>query len=210
MNKPLRRLVRALVFAAAVTGGVSLAAEPAITVTSPQALPAKHDRPWVFLGGTIDMGASVDWQAGLTKTLGDLDVVFLNPRRRDWDPAWRPEAGEPHFRQQVQWELAALEAADVIVMYLAPKSQSPVSLLELGLHARSGKLIVLCPEGFWRKGNVDLTASAYGVEQVATLDRGKRVHFWICFQVAGQGGIAPLLQSFNQEEFVKIADGLSH
>ena len=64
----------------------------------------------------------------------------------------------------------ALEAADVVVMYLAPNSQSPVSLMELGLHARSGKLIVLCPEGFWRKGNVDLTAAFYGVEQVSSMD----------------------------------------
>ncbi len=169
MNKPLRRRLGPLRFVAVLMGATVLGAAPA-TVTSPAALPAKHDRPWVFMGGTIDMGASVDWQAELVKKLGDLEVVFLNPRRPDWNPAWRPEASDPNFRQQVQWELAALEAADVIVMYLAPKSQSPVSLLELGLHARSGKLIVLCPEGFWRKGNVDLTAARYGVEQVGSMD----------------------------------------
>ena len=37
-------------------------------------------------------------------------------------------------------------------------------MLELGLHARSGKVVLFCPEGFWRKGNVDLTAAAYGVD----------------------------------------------
>src|SRR3546814_8063343 len=47
---------------------------------------------------------------------------------------------------------------------------SPISLLETGLHARGGKLILLCPEGFWRKGNVDITAERYGIEQVATMD----------------------------------------
>src|SRR3546814_5771597 len=61
---------------------------------------------------------------------------------------------------------AALESADIIVMLLAPGSQSPISLLETGLHARGGKLILLCPEGFWRKGNVDITADRYGIEQV--------------------------------------------
>lgn len=66
--------------------------------------------------------------------------------------------------------MGALESADIIVMYFAPGSQSPVSLLEMGLHARGGKLILLCPEGFWRKGNVDITAERYGVEQVATMD----------------------------------------
>ncbi len=170
MKNPLRRLSDSLVFVVVWFGAVALSAAPTSTVTSADALPAKHDRPWVFLGGTIDMGASLDWQAVLLEKLSGLDATFLNPRRRDWNPAWRPEASDPNFRQQVQWELAALEAADVIVMYLAPKSQSPVSLLELGLHARTGKLIVLCPEGFWRKGNVDLTAAFYGVEQVSSME----------------------------------------
>ncbi|MNT30982.1 hypothetical protein D3C72_1668010 [compost metagenome] len=39
----------------------------------------------------------------------------------------------------------------------------------MGLHARGGKLIVLAPQGFWRKGNVDITAQAYGVKQVQSL-----------------------------------------
>ena len=54
-------------------------------------------------------------------------------------------------------------------MYLDPATKSPVSLLELGLHARSGKLIVCCPEGFWRKGNVDIVCQHHGVPQVADL-----------------------------------------
>ena len=141
-----------------------------LVVTSPQQAPAGHDRPRIFLGGSIDMGRATDWQADLTRALGDLDVVILNPRRPDWNPGWKPIAEEPEFRRQVEWELAALEAADIIVMYLAPGSQSPISLLETGLHARGGRLILLCPEGFWRKGNVDITAERYGIEQVATMD----------------------------------------
>lgn len=152
-------------------------------VTSPQPLPAAHDTPRVFLGGSIDMGSATDWQADLIKALADENVVILNPRRPDWNPAWKPEASEPEFRRQVEWELAALESADVIVMYLAPGTQSPVSLLELGLHARGGKLVVLCPDGFWRKGNVDITAQRYGLTQVATMEEllaavRQRVHGW--------------------------------
>ena len=160
---------RALVALALLTTALPVQAAPR-TVTSPQQLPADHARPRIFLGGSIDMGRAVDWQAELVKSLGDLDVVFLNPRRPDWNPAWKPVAEEPEFRRQVEWELGALESADIIVMYFAPGSQSPVSLLEMGLHARGGKLILLCPEGFWRKGNVDITAERYGVEQVATMD----------------------------------------
>lgn len=140
-----------------------------VVITSPQPLPATHDRPRVFLGGSIDMGTAPDWQKGMIEALGQDHVVILNPRRSDWNPKWHPEADEPEFRRQVEWETAALESADVIVLYFSPGSQSPISLLEMGLHARSGKLIVLCPPGYWRKGNVDITAERYHVEQVADL-----------------------------------------
>lgn len=145
-------------------------AEPTVVV-SPQPLPIDSARPSVFLGGSIDMGGAPDWQAAMTAALSDMDVVILNPRRPDWNPDWRPEADEPEFLRQVEWELAALDSADVIVIYFAPGTQSPISLLEMGLHARGGKLIVLAPDGFWRKGNVDITARAYGVHQVQTMEQ---------------------------------------
>jgi len=164
-------MIRAAVLTAALSFLMTTAALAAPTVvTSPQALPAAHDRPRVFLGGSIDMGKAVDWQAQMIAALADQDVVILNPRRPDWNPAWKPVADEPEFRRQVEWELAALESADVVVLYLTPGSQAPISLLEMGLHARTGKLIVLCPEGFWRKGNVDITAQKYGVKQVESLE----------------------------------------
>ena len=142
----------------------------ATVVVSPEPLSLDDPRPRVFLGGSIGMGTAPDWQAKLNGGLSDMDVVILNPRRPDWNPAWKPQASEPEFRRQVEWELAALEASDVIVMYFTPGTQSPISLLEMGLHARSGKLIVLAPDGFWRKGNVDITAEVYGVRQVSDLD----------------------------------------
>jgi hypothetical protein len=77
---------------------------------------------------------------------------------------------DPNFREQVEWELTALEKADLIAMYFDPATKSPVSLLELGLFARTGKMIVCCPEGFWRKANVDIVCENYGVKQVESLD----------------------------------------
>jgi len=164
-------MIRAALILAALSLCMTTNALAAPTVvTSPQTLPAAHDRPRVFLGGSIDMGKAIDWQAQVIAALADQDVLILNPRRPDWNPAWKPVAEEPEFRRQVEWELAALESADVIVLYLTPGSQSPISLLEMGLHARSGKLVVLCPEGFWRKGNVDITGEKYGVRQVESLE----------------------------------------
>lgn len=165
----VRHLTAAAAMTLALSAPVAAMAEP-VLVTSPTPLPLDHSLPRLFLGGSIDMGGAPDWQAAMTRALSDMDVVILNPRRPDWNPQWKPEASEPEFRRQVEWELAALEASDVIVMYFAPGTQSPISLLEMGLHARGGKLIVLAPDGFWRKGNVDITAEAYGVRQVQTMD----------------------------------------
>ena len=168
MNRTLAALMMT-VAALIVTPALAQTGQGPSNVVSPQPLPINDSRPRVFLGGSIDMGGAPDWQAAMTAALADMDVVILNPRRPDWNPNWRPEAHEPGFRRQVEWGLAALEFADVIVMYFPPGTQSPISLLEMGLHARGEKLIVLAPEGFWRKGNVDITAQAYGVKQVQSL-----------------------------------------
>ncbi len=87
----------------------------------------------------------------------------------DWDSSWKENIKEAKFYEQVQWELKAQEQADMIVMFFAPETKSPISLLELGLFARSGKMVVCCPDGFWKKGNVDIVCERYGVPQVENL-----------------------------------------
>jgi len=66
----------------------------------------------------------------------------------------------PQFNQQVNWELACLEKADLVIMYFGPDSKSPISLLELGLF--KDKIVCYCPEEFYRKGNVDIVGAKYG------------------------------------------------
>lgn len=118
------------------------------------------------------MGTAPDWQAEVENQLADLDMVIYNPRRDDWDSTWVQSADNPQFREQVEWELDALSLANLVVMYLAPGTMSPISLLELGIYAadKTNKLVVCCPEGFHRKGNVDIVCERYGVEQVDSLD----------------------------------------
>lgn len=99
----------------------------------------------------------------------DLDVVILNPRRDEWDNTWQQTVRDHRFRQQVEWELEAQELADVIALYFAPGTRAPIALLELGLFARSGKLVVCCPEGYWRKGNIEVVCARYQVPLVASL-----------------------------------------
>lgn len=124
----------------------------------------------VFLAGSIEMGTAEDWQTKLVEAMSDRPIKFLNPRRDSWDSSWEQKITNPKFTEQVLWELTNLDAADAIVAYIDPNTKSPITLLEIGLHARGGKLIVLCPDGFWRKGNVDIVCKNYDIKQVETFD----------------------------------------
>lgn len=128
--------------------------------------PLEISSPSIFLAGSIDNGAAIDWQTSVTAAFADTNYTVLNPRRPDWDDRWSQDASDRQFNQQVTWELDALDAADLILFYIAPGSASPISLLELGLYARSKKVIMCCPPGFYRKGNVDIVCQRYGIMQI--------------------------------------------
>jgi hypothetical protein len=129
----------------------------------PAPLDVAPDVRVVFLAGSIDMGTAPDWQRELATALADRDIVILDPRRDEWDASWRQSIDEPKFRGQVEWELDGLDRADVIAMWFAPATKAPITLLELGLHARGGKLVVGCPDGFWRKGNIEIVCARHGI-----------------------------------------------
>ncbi len=122
----------------------------------------------VFLAGSIEMGKAENWQQKLCNEL--KNITILNPRRDDWDTSWLQSINNPQFKEQVEWELEAQEKADIIAMYFDINTKSVISLLELGLFAHTGKMIVCCPDGFWRKGNVDIVCKRYGVTQVNNIE----------------------------------------
>lgn len=138
-------------------------------VKPPTPLPPDGQTPSVFLAGSIEMGSAEDWQTQVEHALSDLDVLILNPRRDAWDPSWVQSLDNPLFREQVEWELAGLERAGVVAMYFAPATRAPVTLLEFGLCARGGRLVVCCPEGYWRRGNVQVVCRRYGVPLLSSL-----------------------------------------
>ena len=115
-----------------------------------------HTIPHVFLAGSIEMGKAEDWQSVMGKFFNDHNWGVFNPRRADWDESWIQEYTNPPFSQQVNWEMDALEISDLIILNLIPETISPISLLELGLFADSKKICVVCPDGYWRKGNVEI------------------------------------------------------
>lgn len=138
-------------------------------IKSPTPIDLANGERSVFLAGSIEMGRAEAWQAEFELALADLPVAVLNPRRDEWDASWEQSINNPLFRRQVEWELEGLERASVVAMYFAPSTQTPITLLELGLLARSGKLIVCCPPGFWRRGNVEVVCNRYQVSLVAEL-----------------------------------------
>ena len=128
----------------------------------------------VFLAGSIEMGAAREWQQQAIDLFDSMipeeqknDYLILNPRRPDWDSSWKQEYEDPQFYQQVKWELKGLKEADYVLIYFDPATKSPISLLELG--AFYNKAVVVCSEGFWRKGNVDIFCEEFNVKQVPDL-----------------------------------------
>ena len=128
----------------------------------------------IFLGGAIDMGEAEDWQKEATKLIIENDpngeVCIFNPRRDDWDSSWKQSINDPQFNQQVNWELDCLEKSTSIIMCLTKDSKAPISLLELGLFAKSNKVVVVCGKDFYRKGNIDIVCEKYDIIQYPTLE----------------------------------------
>lgn len=123
----------------------------------------------IFLAGSIEQDTAERWQDRIIEAVKDTNLCILNPRRKAWDASWIQEEGNPQFKQQVLWELAGQSIADLIIMYFDPKTKAPITLLELGLFHQKN-LLVLCPEGYWRKGNVDIVCKLHNIRQATDFD----------------------------------------
>lgn len=142
-----------------------------IEVQSPESYDQYRKKFKVFMAGSIEMGAAEPWQERVVSGLKDLDIVLLNPRRTDWDSTWEQRAHNVNFSEQVNWELDALEAARWVIFYFDPNTKSPITLMELGLMARpNARVLVCCPDGFWRKGNVEIVCQRNNIEMVDSID----------------------------------------
>jgi hypothetical protein len=125
----------------------------------------------LFTAGSIEMGAAIFWQKNLAAQLKDLPITVCNPRRGKWNPNVHAKKEDPTFHDQVKWELDALASADVIVFFFDCNTSSPVTLLELGLYASSGKILVCCDQRYWRQGNVDAVCERYNIPYVQSYDK---------------------------------------
>ena len=129
----------------------------------------------VFLAGSIEMGQAENWQARVEKELSDYSdelLTVLNPRRDDFQVNAVQSIDNPYFNEQVTWEMNGLNDASYILMYFHPETKAPVTMLELGLYADHCTIIAVCPEGFWRKGNIEMVCHAYDIPLFLSLEEG--------------------------------------
>jgi Nucleoside 2-deoxyribosyltransferase like len=138
-------------------------------IRAPEQVDAQPGELRVFLAGSIDMGSATDWQAALAQQLAHVPGVLVNPRRLDWGNAPAADTDSGQLRDQIGWELEALEQADLVAFHFAPGTLAPITLLELGLVCCRQPAVVCCPPDYWRHVNVRMLCERYGVPQVADL-----------------------------------------
>jgi Nucleoside 2-deoxyribosyltransferase like len=151
--------------------------EMAIEIKAPNDFSQIKPHRTIFLGGVIDQGSAPDWQKAIVEVLEPCkDIFILNPRRDVWDPTWDQSTDNPKFVEQVNWELDAQENSGLIIYVFAPDEDSaktakaPITLLELGLFIQDADVLVVCPKGYYRKGNVDIVCRRHSATVFENLD----------------------------------------
>ena len=136
-----------------------------------------YDYEWptkLFLAGSIENGKATDWQQEVIKSFKDYDISIYNPRRSKWNPELEQSFKCQVFNDQVVWEQKHLENCNYVLMNLLGDTMSPISLLELGQLSFMTKkgTVVVCPDEFWRRGNVEVVCVLYKIPLYKTLDEG--------------------------------------
>jgi hypothetical protein len=59
----------------------------------------------------------------------------------------------------------------VTTLYLYPGTISLISLIELRLFIKTKKIVICCPDSFYRRGNVQIICNKYDIKLVKTLNK---------------------------------------
>ena len=129
----------------------------------------------IFLAGSIEMGLAGDWQTEVWNQIpNESSVIVYNPRRTDWDSSWVQSISNPQFYGQVNWELDHIEKSQIVFFYFDPNTKSPISMMELGYVVANPNfyldVVVCCPVGFWRKGNIDIMCERSSITVYEDID----------------------------------------
>lgn len=142
-------------------------------ITAPDPFPADlltSGKPVIFLAGSIEQDKAERWQDKVIATFQDKGVTILNPRRDSWNAEAEQTVNNPDFRLQVNWELDGLSQADIIMMYFAEGTYSPITLLEFGAFYKHPGIEVAAAPTFWRRGNLEVMCERQNIALYSTLD----------------------------------------
>lgn len=124
--------------------------------TSSQKLPVKKEEfQYYFLAGSMDLQKEISWRDKIMKKISG-NVHFLDPTNKNHD-----SLSDKEMEEHITWELASMEFADKIILHFLPNAKSPISLVELGLYVKSGKLIVMCSDDFYKSRYVNVLCKKY-------------------------------------------------
>jgi len=93
----------------------------------------RYYRPALFLAGGIT--GCPNWQHELCTAIEDLDIIVLNPRRKDFN------ISDKNIIKQIEWENWHLNNADMISFWFPEESLCPIALYELGAWTHASKTI---------------------------------------------------------------------
>lgn len=159
--------------------------------------------PTIFLAGSIEMNTAERWQERLVADLQEVAGIAYNPRRDSWDSSWEQSINNPEFARQVNWEEDHLTTSDLVIFYFDPTTKSPITIGELNLIRGLGrKAVVLCPEGFWRKGNIDIACarSSDTVTQVNSYEELVTYVIQFCSQLIDQRYVSESIISLQSNQ----------
>lgn len=128
----------------------------------------------VFLGGRFSSDQTNDFREVIEQKLSDSDGVILTAsNQQDWVGSISEPCieGDNQFTRHVVWGFLAQEEADMVVLYFDSESNSPTTMLELGLAVQyPDKIIVFCSDDFEQKATVDIVCKYNRIKQVHSID----------------------------------------
>lgn len=143
-----------------------------MTYTANNPIKAKEaHKDYVFLAGSIDLNLDGNWRQEVTDQVGDK-VHFIDPTISGHDAM-----DDLQMENHINWELDMLNLADKVFLNFLPESKSPISLIELGMYARTSKLIVVCPNAFFKSRYIKTLCKKYKIPLFTTVDTAIRATF---------------------------------
>lgn len=110
----------------------------------------------LFLAGGITN--CPDWQSEMINEFENFPITIYNPRRENF-PIDDPKASD----EQITWEYAHLQTADIISFWFSKGSLNPIVLYELGMWGNSKlhtkKIVIGIDPAYERKNDVIMQSS---------------------------------------------------